>query len=352
MTCVACGCGRHAGVEQVPGIRGPHAARPAGTVDGNRVEADVGQPEVLLDCRAQPLRRAPQRVGALGFAPPLGEPGHRPPRAVGVPLDFDQRDRRLRHGAIGMKDRIDAVLPSLIDETDAVGARVVDKAVAVGIAAPLDPRHRGLERWPKPVDEGEIARASRIGACEQHEQRRRVDAAVIATKRHFAQRRQLAFARFVQNLARRRVVEGGSFVRLIFGQELQHAARNGGIEPEQLQCGDDAVASERGGEPGNPRVRIRPGGQLRGEQREIRARLFDPHLERPARTMERAAAPALAPHRPACLCRRAPEALVVGSGRCARRRFRDRVGACRGAEAPARIRQRRATGDRAAAKRR
>jgi hypothetical protein len=40
---------------------------------------------------------------ALGFAAPFGEPGHRLLRGVYVPLDLDQRDRRLRHRAVGTR---------------------------------------------------------------------------------------------------------------------------------------------------------------------------------------------------------------------------------------------------------
>jgi hypothetical protein len=47
----------------------------------------------------------------------------------------------------------------------------------------------------------EIPGAIGVRAGEHHEQRCRIDAAVIATERHLAQRRHLALARLVHDLA-------------------------------------------------------------------------------------------------------------------------------------------------------
>jgi len=73
-----------------------------------------------------------------------------------------------------------------LDETLLVGAGVFDKTVAVRIAGTVDPAERRLDRRPELGGGLEIAGAFGIQSGEEHEQRRRIDAAVIKPERHFA----------------------------------------------------------------------------------------------------------------------------------------------------------------------
>ena len=81
---------------------------------------------------------------------------HRPARGVYVALHFDQRDRSLRHAAVGVEHRIDAVFPALVGEAALRRARVIEQAIAIGVTRAVDPMHRGPERRPQAVDEVEI----------------------------------------------------------------------------------------------------------------------------------------------------------------------------------------------------
>ena len=104
----------------------------------------------------------------------------------------------------------------------------------------------------------DVAGAFQVKAGEQHEQRRRIDAAVIEAERHLAQRRHFAAAHLVQDFSRLGVGERIGGFGLIVGEATQHAARDVRAPPQHLQSGDQAVAAEGGREPGNARIGITP----------------------------------------------------------------------------------------------
>ena len=66
---------------------------------------------------------------------------------------------------------------------------------------------------------------SEVRAGQHDEQRRRVDAAVVAAERHLAERGHLAVAHLVQDLAGLGVALGVDLGRLRRGQKREHAAR-------------------------------------------------------------------------------------------------------------------------------
>ena len=81
-------------------------------------------------------RSSSQTSRARRAAAPLG--------VVDVALDLAGRDRPLRERAVGELDRVPAVLPALVDQARrGVAALVLDVAVAVEVAAVLDPSQRG-----------------------------------------------------------------------------------------------------------------------------------------------------------------------------------------------------------------
>ena len=59
-----------------------------------------------------------------------------------IALHLAQRDRAFGKAAVGVKDRVGRILPSLIVEAGDAAAVVFDKAVPVGIAAGIDPVQR------------------------------------------------------------------------------------------------------------------------------------------------------------------------------------------------------------------
>src|SRR5262245_14789096 len=148
-----------------------------------------------------------------------------------------------------MEDGIPRVLPPLLDETGRRLTRVLDEAVAIAIAVAVDPRQRPIDVWPDVREELAIAGAFDIRARQDHEQRCRVDTAVIASERDLAEPRHLAAARLVQNLSRLGVTLFVDRVSLCGREVLEYAVRDSRIDPERLQPGDDAVATERRAEP-------------------------------------------------------------------------------------------------------
>ena len=218
-----------------------------------------------------------------------------------------------------MKDRVEGILPALIGEPLLGGALIFDEAVTVGIARTIDPAQPGLDRRPQLGQRFLVAGALDIEAGEQHEQRRRIDAAVILRERHLAQRGHFAAAHLMQDLSGLRVGERIDALGLIEGQPLEHAARDPRIDPQHLQRGDQSVAAERRRVPGNAGIGISPLRRIGHQHVEVGHRLaqhlvenvvrgFDAGGTRRSTAASRGDAPAIrgrtapASRRPAC-CR-------------------------------------------------
>ena len=104
-------------------------------------------------------------------------------------------------------------------------SRVLDEAVAIGIAGPVDPLERAHDRRPNFVEELLIAGCRDVSAGDDNEERCRVDAAVIEAERYFTQRRHFAVAHLVQDLAWLCIGLGIEVLRLEARQPTQHTAR-------------------------------------------------------------------------------------------------------------------------------
>ena len=122
-----------------------------------------------------------------------------------------------------MENGIPAVLPALVGQAVFAFPVIFDKAVAVAVAIFVDPGQRRLDIGPQRADGFLVAGAVEIARRQQHEQRRGIDAAVIAAERHFAQIGHFAGAHLMQDLARLGIGGGVEFGRLGGGQILQHA---------------------------------------------------------------------------------------------------------------------------------
>ena len=121
-----------------------------------------------------------------------------------------------------MKHGIERIFPALRDQPVLGLSRVFDKAVAVLVAIIGDPGERALDVRPHFGDEIAIAGSFVIGAGQDDEQRRGIDAAVVFTERDFTQGGHLATAHFVQDLARLGILLGNDFAGLVFGQVRKH----------------------------------------------------------------------------------------------------------------------------------
>src|SRR5262249_41226471 len=139
--------------------------------------------------------------------------------------------------------------------------RVFDKPVAVGIAKLVDPAQRGANVGPDFADEGKVARALVVSACEQDEQRRAINRAVVSAERHLFQCGHLALSHFMKDLARFGVLLLVHLSGLLLREKGEDPARKVRPEPETLESRDQAVAAERSIEPRHARIRIRTGAE-------------------------------------------------------------------------------------------
>ena len=122
-------------------------------------------------------------------------------RRIDVALHLAERDRALRDRAVGVEDRVVGILPALIDQTLLVGAVILDEAVAIGIARPVDPAQRRFDVGPELAQRLDVAGVLGVEPGQHHEQRRRIHAAVIELERNLAQRRHFAAAHLVQDFS-------------------------------------------------------------------------------------------------------------------------------------------------------
>ena len=131
---------------------------------------------------------------------------------------------------------------------------------------------------------------------QQHEQRRRIDAAVILSERNLAQRGHFAAAHLVQDLAGFGVGERIEFLGLEISEPLQHALGDARIEPQHLQRRDQPVAAERGRIPGNAGVGVSALRRLGHEHVEVGHRLAQHLVEDVVGTFDAGNARGRTPH--------------------------------------------------------
>ena len=230
-----------------------------------------------------------------------------------VALHFAQRDRALGQLAVGVEDRVLRVLPALVAEAALAPGGVLDETVAVAVAVVVDPAQRRLQVRPDRADGLEVAGALVVHARQHHEQRRRVDAAVVQPERHLAEARHFALAGLVQDLAGLGVRFGPLLRRLGGGQELQDSPGDRGIDPQQLHRRDDAVAAERGAEPGDAGVGVSPVRGVSDQHVEIRDRATQDLVQDLVRGRDRGGAGGGGAQRAPRLAQGDEEPLVPGS---------------------------------------
>ena len=185
-----------------------------------------------------------------------GESSRAPLGGKHIPLHFTERNGPFRRAAICMKHGILRIFPSLMDEPVLRPAAVLHKAIAIEISRTINPLQRTLDIRPDLCDEGLIARPFVIGSGQHNEQRRRVDAAVVAAERNLIEGRHFSLACLMQNFANLGILLREHLPRLGRRQIGQHTPGDAWIDPQKFECGDEAVAAERGAEPWDPGVGV------------------------------------------------------------------------------------------------
>ena len=205
-------------------------------------------------CLAQP-------VGEIRLAELRRQLGRVQLGLVDVALHLAQRDRRLGQRAVGMEHRVVRVLPALLHEAVACcAARTRRSRRRRGRRSGRSSRAPRSTFGQMPRTNSRSPVRCAVGARQHHEQRRRVDGAVVAAERHLARARpsRTCAPRAGSCPARRRAA-ASSRVGLRGGEEGEHAARERRVDPQGLARGDDAVAAEGGGVPGHAGVGVGPG---------------------------------------------------------------------------------------------
>ena len=126
-----------------------------------------------------------QALGEHTVAPDLPRQPRAPsPRVVDVALDLAGRDRPARERPVGELDRVPAVLPALVEQPGGdVASLVLDVAVAVDVAAVLDPEQRCTSVGLQLADERVVARPAVVLVQQHQEQRCGVGAAEVGRMR-------------------------------------------------------------------------------------------------------------------------------------------------------------------------
>src|SRR5207245_9483966 len=136
--------------------------------------------------------------------------------------------------------------------------RVFDKAITINVSVPIHPFQRHLDVRPEMFQEAEVASTLVICCRKHHEQRRGINASVIATEGDFTEVRNFALAHLVQNLSRLCLYRRLRFECLRRSQALQDYLRDPRTNPEHFKHWHHPVASEYRPKPRNAGLRIRP----------------------------------------------------------------------------------------------
>ena len=265
--------------ETLAGVRRANFARLFAAVERNRVRPDVFAPEGPVELFAQFLGPMGEFGRSVRLTQQGRQRGARPPRGIDVALHFAERDRPLGKRAVGVKDGVVGILPALMDQAVGRLPVIFDEPVAVGIAVLLDPAQGRLDVRPQLLDERAIGRPLVVGAGQEHEERRGVDAAVVFAERHLAKSCHFAAPRFVQDFAGLGILLREHFGGLGRCQIREHPLRKLGAHPQTLERGDDAVAAEGRVEPRNAGIRIGSARQLGRQHVQVGHRPVDPGVD-------------------------------------------------------------------------
>src|SRR6266446_621879 len=224
------------------------------TVQGERVEAAVREPEVVVERLLQLLGLVLELGGERVVVPDLARQAcAAAARVVGVALQLAGRARQLRERPVRELDRIPRVLPALILEPAlGVATLVLDVAVTVAIAVFIDPRQRGTSVRLEPPHALAIAGEPLVLVQEDEEQHRPISAAVVRRVRALFERGELAEPQLVQNLPRLLVTEVVATRSLQRRKYVEGVCRELRDDVERLVTRDQAVPAGQGLEPGQP----------------------------------------------------------------------------------------------------
>ena len=111
------------------------------------IAASLVRPEVAVEAGEELLGLERETACEVGVAHhPLGELGDTQLRIVDVALDLRRCDRQVRDPPVAELDAVPRVLPALVPQALGRARAVLDVAVVVAVAEPVDPLERRPER--------------------------------------------------------------------------------------------------------------------------------------------------------------------------------------------------------------
>src|SRR5690606_3900442 len=166
--------------QQMSCIRAAYAAGLPIAIEGDSIKTELVTPEALLDQLAKPLRLLIQLTCTRLMAQRPGDGGRLLPRGENVALHFAEGDRQARAATVGVVNGIVRVLPALIVKSRGLFTGVLDQAVAIDVAIVVDPAQGRFDVRPEIGHGFPVARPPEIAAGKHDEERRGVDAAIVA----------------------------------------------------------------------------------------------------------------------------------------------------------------------------
>ena len=215
------------------GVRRTHLARALAPVERQRVGPEIVAPERPIEPLAQLLRLAQQRR-ARGPRGRGARPAARPAAWLRRRIPAPRRARSGLRRACRLRGTPNRWSPSSPGARgrSAIAAGVFDEAVAVDVAVLVDPASARSTWSHSPAMNVPVAGALVVVAGKDHEQRRRVDAAVVAAEWHLAEarpsRRVRVSCRIFPGSAS---CAGVGRDRLRGGEIREHAAREVRVRP-------------------------------------------------------------------------------------------------------------------------
>jgi hypothetical protein len=168
-----------------------------------------------------------------------------------------------------VEDRVVGIFPALIDEALFVGAMIFDKSVLVGIARPINPGQGGSYIWPQRSERFDVAGVLDVESGQQHEQWGRICGPIVERERHLTERGHFAAPHFVRDFSGLGVGQRVDLDGLIGGKPSENALGDARVAPQRLQRGNDPIAAECGGVPGNAGIRVWPLRRVGGQHGEV-----------------------------------------------------------------------------------
>ncbi len=234
-------------------IRGDRVDTLLAAIQREGVRARIGHPESPFEVVLEPCGGLFFALGELVLATQASQARDPQSRGVDVALDLDEGDRPVGEAPIAVANRVPRVLPALVGQAALGQPLVLDEAVVVQIAVVVDPLERREGVGPQLLDQLVISRPALVCIEEHDPQRRRIDRAVVRRVRNLTRACKLPVAQLVQDLARLSIPPVVDLGRLIVRKETERVACDLRPDRQQLDAGDDRVASKEAAEPGHAR---------------------------------------------------------------------------------------------------